>query len=185
MAGDGHRYFENGYLLRPNRLAVLIALCGVALSACAFPGAQSDNQLESAVQPGDQVELDDTIFAFYLSPETFAQMSESGTRNPAYFVLVRPDGSYQTVRTSGMNTAQLAWSELGLFFSDEDRDYILDANGLTSFDNPKSGLQQSAFPLADQGFVAIYNEGFTETGYANQVAVTTTESAQLYEVEGN
>jgi hypothetical protein len=177
---------RSGIVVRPYRLAVLIGAFGLVLSACAPSANRVENPLEAAVQPTGQVRLGDAVFAFYLSPETYAETSESGGRKPAYVVLVQPDGSYRTVRTSGMNTAQIAWSDLGLFFSDEDRDYILGANGLTTFGNPKSGLQQSAFALPDRkGFVAVYNKGFTETGYANQVAVTTPEGSRLAEVEGN
>jgi hypothetical protein len=172
--------------VRPHRLAALIGLFGLVLAACAPAADQPENTLTSVVQPADQATLGDAIFAFYLSPETYAQTTKSGGRKPAYLVLVQPDGSYRTIKTSGMNVAQIAWSDLGLFFSDEDRDYILDAKRLTTFANPKSGLQQSAFALpSGKAFVAVYNEGFTEGGYANQVTVTTAEGSRLHTVEGN
>ncbi|WP_434446962.1 hypothetical protein [Lentzea sp. E54] len=130
------------------------------------------------------VKLGDTAVAFYLSPDT--SVDKPTEERPAYLVLVRADGSTRLIETSGMTEPHIAWSDAGLFFSDDTRDYILGKDGLARFENKKAGHQQSAFALPDdKGFIAVYNEGFSESGYTNQVAVTTSAGSQLHQVEGN
>ncbi|WP_394620388.1 hypothetical protein JNUCC0626_15160 [Lentzea sp. JNUCC 0626] len=159
------------------RLAALVVGAVLTTTACTTPA------VEPVVKP-DKAKLGDTVLAFYLSAD-----SEVATeRQPSYLVLVRADGGKELVETNGMREPHLAWSGRGLFFSDDTRDYVLGRDGLTTFENKKSSLQQSAFALPDdKGFVAVYNEGFSdaESGYTNQVAVTTSAGSQLYQVEGN
>ncbi|SMD19952.1 hypothetical protein [Lentzea albidocapillata] len=169
--------------MRLPRLAALAAGAVLALTACTTPDGAAKAQI---IKPAE-AKLGDTVLAFYLSPD-----SETGTSKaenlPAYLVLVQADGSKKLIETSGMREPHIAWSGRGLFFSDDTRDYILGKDGLVSFENKKSSLQQSAFALPDdKGFVAVYNEGFSESdsGYTNQVAVTTSAGSQLYQVEGN
>ncbi|MDX3662492.1 hypothetical protein PV646_34770 [Streptomyces sp. ID05-26A] len=159
------------------RLAALAAGAVLALTACTTPDTATE-----IVKP-DKATLGDTVLAFYLSPD-----SDDTKKRPAYLVLVGADGSKKLIETNGMREPHIAWSGRGLFFSDDTRDYILNKDGLTSFENKKSSLQQSAFALPDdKGFLAVYNEGFSEqeSGYTNQVAVTTATGSQLYQVEGN
>lgn len=166
--------------MRFPRLITLAACAILAVTACASP----DGGAEGSIADPDVVTLGETVVVFYLSPD--ASVGNPAEEQPAYLVLVRADGSNQMIETSGMNEAHIAWSERGLFFSDDTRDYILGKDGLVSFDNKKAGHQQSAFALPDnKGFVAVYNEGFSEAGYTNQVAVTTSTGSQLYQVEGN
>ncbi|PRX45490.1 hypothetical protein B0I33_109153 [Prauserella shujinwangii] len=163
------------------RLIALAACAVLAVTACTSPesGAAGD------IADPAEVTLGDTVVAFYLSPDTSVEKSSPEER-PAYLVLVRADGGKQLIETSGMSEPHLAWSETGLFFSDDERDHILGNDGLVSFANEKAGHQQSAFALpGGQGFVAVYNEGFSESGYTNQVAVTTSTGSRLYQVEGN
>ncbi|MBE1578208.1 hypothetical protein ACFORH_17270 [Amycolatopsis roodepoortensis] len=166
------------------RLPRLIALAACALlltTACASPGSEAEMNIADPAA----VKLGETVVAFSLSPDTSAD-NPAEKRQPGYLVLVRADGGTQLIETSGMTESHIAWSETGLFFSDDNRDYILGKDGLTGFENKKAGHQQSAFALpGSQGFVAVYNEGFSETGYTNQVAVTTSTGSRLYRVEGN
>ncbi|WP_112271925.1 hypothetical protein [Lentzea terrae] len=132
----------------------------------------------------DVVQLGEAAIAFYLSPDT--SVDKPKEKQPAYLVLVQADGSTRLVKTSGMAEPHIAWSDAGLFFSDDTRDYVLGKDGLARFENKKAGHQQSAFALPDdKGFVAVYNDGFSKSGYTNQVAVTTSTGSQLYQVEGN
>jgi len=166
-------------MVQPTRFIALTVSIILTMTAC----TSSDG---TNVADPDKVTLGETAVAFYLSPETYLDSNSSTEKDPAYLVLAKPDGSSQMIETSGMNEAHIAWSENGLFFSDDKRDYILGKNGLVSFENKKSGLQQSAFALPDgKGFVAIYNEGLSDSGYSNQVAVTTSTGSELYQVEGN
>ncbi|MEU8264953.1 hypothetical protein AB0C02_30605 [Micromonospora sp. NPDC048999] len=166
--------------MRSIKSVAVAGICTLLLSACFAPA-----ELEAGAVAADKAKLDDTVFAFYLSPQSYTWNAGLGSRNPAYVVLVRPDGSYRTIRTRGMDIGQLAWSAEGLYFGDDERDYLLHDDGLTTFRNPKPDMQQSAFAVPD-GFVAIYNEGVGGPGhYSNQVAATTRQATKLYPVEGN
>lgn len=162
------------------RLVALVACAALAMAGCTDAGG-------ATIADPDEVTLGDTEVAFYLSRDTaIDDQKDSAEEHPGYLVLVQPDGSYELVETSGMEEAHIAWSESGLFFSDDARDHILDNSGLVSLANKKPGLQQAALALAgDKGYVAVYNDGFTESGYSNKVAVTTATDAELYQVEGN
>ncbi|WP_125674967.1 hypothetical protein [Amycolatopsis sp. WAC 04182] len=157
----------------------------VALAACALLAVTACTSPDGGAADPNTVKLGETVVAFYLNPDTSAD-NPPEKRQPAYLVLVRADGSNQLIETGGMAESHIAWSETGLFFSDDTRDYILGNDGLVSFENKKAGHQQSAFALpGGKGFVSVYNEGFSESGYTNQVAVTTSTGSQLYRVEGN
>jgi len=166
--------------VRLTRLIALAAGAVLGVTACTSP----DGGAEKDIVNPDVVKLGDTVVAFYVSPDT--SVEKKTKKQPAYLVLVRADGRKQLIETSGMNEAHISWSESGLFFSDDTRDYILGKDGLARFENKKAGHQQSAFALPDdKGFVSVYNEGFSESGYTNQIAVTTSTGSQLYQVEGN
>ncbi|RIV32419.1 hypothetical protein [Micromonospora radicis] len=166
----------------------LVGACTLMLSACSAehdPAGQ--NKLEAGLLAAAEARLGDTFFAVYLSPQNNAKSFASVKRNPAYVVLVQPDGSYRTIKTGGMDLGRLTWSEAGLSFADEEQDYLLGDDGLTTYPSPKTDLQQAAFALPDGGgFVAVYNEGSPEEGrYANQVVTTTGTGSTRYRVEGN
>ncbi|TCB91597.1 hypothetical protein E0H26_25245 [Micromonospora zingiberis] len=166
----------------------LVGVCALILSACsAEKDSAAENKLEAGALTAAEARLGDTIFAFYLSPQNNAKTFAGFKRNPAYVVLVQPDGSYRTVKTVGMDLGRLAWSDAGLSFADEEQDYLLRADGLTTVPSPKTDLQQSAFALpGGEGFVAVYNEGSPEEGrYTNQVVATTGAGSARYRVEGN
>ncbi|SDJ91258.1 hypothetical protein SAMN04488074_103515 [Lentzea albidocapillata subsp. violacea] len=165
--------------MRLPRLVAFAACAILAVTACTSPGGAEVN-----IADPDVVKLGETVVAFYLSPDT--SVDKPKEKRPAYLVLVQADGSTRLIETSGMAEPHIAWSDAGLFFSDDTRDYILGKDGLARFENKKAGHQQSAFALpGNKGFVAVYNEGFSESGYTNQVAVTTSTGSLLYKVEGN
>ncbi|MGW4129457.1 hypothetical protein [Amycolatopsis japonica] len=167
--------------MRLPRLIALAACAILAVTAC----TSSDGGAEMHIADPDVVKLGETVVAFYLSPDTSVD-KPTEEQQPAYLVLVQADGGTRLIKTSGMAEPHIAWSNAGLFFSDDTRDYILGKGGLVRFENKKAGHQQSAFALPeDKGFIAVYNEGFSESGYANQVAVTTSTGSRLYQVEGN
>nr|QEO74886.1 hypothetical protein [uncultured bacterium] len=166
--------------MRLPRLVALAACAILAVTACTSPNGAA----EVNIADPDAVQLGETAVAFYLSPDTSNDKPKE--KQPAYLVLVQADGSTRLIKTSGMAEPHIAWSDAGLFFSDDTRDYVLGKDGLAHFENKKAGHQQSAFALPDdKGFVAVYNDGFSESGYTNQVAVTTSIGSQLYQVEGN
>ncbi|MBN6041192.1 hypothetical protein [Amycolatopsis sp. 195334CR] len=166
--------------MRLPRSIALAAGVLFAVTACTSP----DSEIAENITDPDVVKLGETAVAFYLSSDT--SVENQAEKRPGYLVLVGADGGTRLVETSGMSEPHLAWSETGLFFSDDSRDYILGKDGLVSFENKKASHQQSAFPLpGGNGFVSVYNDGFSDSGYTNQVAVTTSTGSQLYPVEGN
>ncbi|SFB29295.1 hypothetical protein SAMN05216266_107307, partial [Amycolatopsis marina] len=123
-------------MVRLLRLIALVAGVVLVVAACSSP----EGAVGAEIVDPDEVTLGDTVVAFYLSPDS--EVEKSGTeKRPAYLVLVQADGGTRLIETSGMNEPHIAWSERGLFFSDDTRDYILGKDGLARFGNEKSGLQ--------------------------------------------
>ncbi|MFG3338398.1 hypothetical protein [Glycomyces sp. NPDC048151] len=104
---------------------------------------------------------------------------------PGYVVLVDPDGSIRTVKTGGMDLATLAWAPDRLHFADGKADYTLTDAGLDRVEIPKAAAQNFLIPLADGAAVGVYNDGHTENGYVNQVAVSANGHGDVYDIEGN
>ncbi|MDX6738548.1 hypothetical protein [Actinocorallia sp. A-T 12471] len=169
------------------RVVGLVAVVWVAAGACsALTGDGSDNVFARAAVPASEARLDDAVLAFHVGPANDEMFTPLGrVHKPGFLVLVAQDGSIRTIRTAAMDQATLAWSSHGLYFSDENTDYVLDQDGLTGFRNPKAPGQNLNFALRDGGAIGVYNKGGTEGGYLNQVTVTTDTGSRLYDVQGN
>jgi hypothetical protein len=152
--------------------------------ACSSPFTST--VFEKAAVAPEEAHLGGAVAAFYVGPAHDEMSATLGAhRKPGYVVLVRPDGAITTIETAGMDLGSLAWNEHGLHFSDDERDYRLDDAGLTTVDNAKPASQNLIFALETGETVGVYNDGHTEGGYVNQVAVSDTEDGRTYTVEGN
>ena len=128
---------------------------------------------------------EDVAMAVYVSPPDYA------FTGAGYVLLIDQTGGVSAIQTAGMDVATLVWTEKGLFFSDVDRDYLLDAEGLKAWDSPKAEVQVAAYPKPDGGgYVGVYNVGFGDVeagdaGYIQQVVDTTEERrSERYDVAG-
>ncbi|WP_028707361.1 hypothetical protein [Propionicicella superfundia] len=126
----------------------------------------------------------DVAMAVYVSPPS----REFGA--PGYVLLIDTAGEVSAIETAGMDAALLTWTAEGIFFSDEERDYLLSESGLTTWDSPKANMQSSVFAKPDgTGYVSVYNEGFADPdtegmGYIEQVVETTADRVTRYDVAG-
>lgn len=125
------------------------------------------------------LDVDEYLAAAYISP----QMQDLGPSSTGYVVLIDETGEVSTIETSGMDIAALAWSEQGLFFSDLDSDYLLGPEGLSTTESPKTDYQHALFPTAE-GAVGLFNEGFIDDGYVEQVVEFDGETSERHDVEG-
>lgn len=128
----------------------------------------------------ESVTLGDATAAVYLSEQwrDFEQGHAAG-----YVALIGEAGPVRLVRTAGMDNGQLLWDARGLAFADVDFDYLL-ADTLHSVASPKVGQQQALFAGPDGTRLGLYNDGFTDTGYVEQVVVTDATGAISRDVEG-
>lgn len=159
----------------PDRLRVARALVAVAilmgLTTSCGAGAPDD---------GDQVTLSDVDVAAYITPPS-REISNSAT---GYVALIRGDGETRLVETSGMGQAAMDWSRHGLFFSDAERDYRVDQDGLQAAESPKTIAQHVLFAQEGGGFTALFNKGHGDRGYTEQVVTFTEEGSRKTSVEG-
>ncbi|WP_203338765.1 hypothetical protein [Nocardioides limicola] len=112
-----------------------------------------------AIEKND-VDAERAVAALYLSSQFLKGSPEVG-----YVVFIDSDGGTQTIETSGMDVAQMKWTDDGLFFSDRDNDYLL-TDTLEAIPSPKRAQVQSsaAYLGAGRGFAAVYNVGMGEEG---------------------
>lgn len=161
-------------------LRALSAIIALITLSCVTVGCSSP-QAEFSNVSADELSLGNSVFAISLSPQTtsFANGATSG-----YIILVDEDGRWRSFETTGMDNSRIAWTEHGLYFTDTTNDYILN-DELTTIHSPKANLQQGLFPNPNAlGYVAIYNDGATETGYSEQVVATADGKAVKHDVEG-
>ncbi|EXF24386.1 hypothetical protein BG28_06825 [Nesterenkonia sp. AN1] len=147
--------------------------CGLLAMTSCTSGAGRDAHDHEPVDVGDY------LAAAYISP----QMQDLGSSSTGYVVLINKTGDVSTIETSGMDIAALAWSEQGLFFSDLNNDYLLGPEGLSTSTSPKTDYQHALFPTAE-GAVGLFNEGFIDDGYVEQVVEFDGETSQRHDVEG-
>ena len=160
------------------RLTGLTLSAAVFLTGCAAWGA--DNYSDTAVD-AEEMNLSDAVAAFTVSRQS-AGFRDSGGNG--YLSLVTKDGEIRSFQTAGMDNAQIDWSPQGLVFSDTENDYHL-SDRLETSESPKTNYQQAMFATSDRGSIGVYNDGFTDDGYVNQLVSTKPGSAELTEVEGN
>lgn len=123
----------------------------------------------------------DVLAAFTMSRQ------QSGTvesDDQGYVVLVKPSGETSILETTVMQNAQLDWNEDELAFSDTENDYIVGSSTQVIPTETKTDYQQ-ALSLSDDGTViGLYNDGYDEDGYVEQLVTSSKRESELTEVEG-
>ncbi|GGK01537.1 hypothetical protein GCM10010123_34260 [Pilimelia anulata] len=160
----------------------------VALAGCASCSLSTGSDFfDRAVVPHSEVKLGDAVMAFFVGPQNSEMFTPIGeVHEPGYLILVNGDGSFRAVRTKRMDMMRPAWSDHGLYFTDESSDYHLTAAGLRKTDNPKTTAQNLMFALPAGGAVGVHNGGGdSDRGYNNQVAAITADGSRLHDVQGN
>lgn len=173
--------------VRGRAVAAVAVVAAVSGGCSAQSSEEVDNVFERAVVPVGQATLGDAVLAFQIGPATDEMFTPLGrVHRPGYMVLVNADGSFRALKTRGMDMGKVAWSDEGLYFSDERTDFHLSADGLKSSDSPKATAQNLHFTLSGGGAVGVYNHGHTGGGgYLNQVTIATASGTRMYEVQGN
>jgi len=97
--------------------------------------------------------------------------------------LANAEGNLQVFETSGMDNAQMDWTRDGLVFSDKDNDYHL-SDSLSITPSAKADFHQAMLSTGGGGSIGLYNDGFAEEGYVEQVVSTVGGAAAKHEVEG-
>ncbi|MFB9775697.1 hypothetical protein [Brevibacterium otitidis] len=165
-------------MIKRRALIASVAALGLGFSGCTppTPSGLADNQVANT-----EVSLGNSVAAFYLSRQSAGFTGKAGD---GFVGLIDPKGNVSALRTSGMDNGQLDWDETGIVFADTENDYHL-ADTLTKTKSPKTNYQQAIFSTGDGGSVGLYNDGFTEEGYVEQLVTTASGKAQMNEIEGN
>ena len=69
------------------------------------------------------ITLEGVVAAISVNPQAFGQGIENVKEG--YVALIKENGSYTVIRTSGMASQELLWTKKGLYFSDRDSDYFI------------------------------------------------------------
>ncbi|MBW3094988.1 hypothetical protein KIH75_06510 [Bifidobacterium sp. 64T4] len=135
------------------RYAVLIlVLQFLTLSAC--------TQRANVVKFSD-ADLTDAVIAFSMN---YQVRKIDIMEHKGYMILVRKDGSYSAIVTSGMGTQVPLWTRRFLYFSDRDKDYRLSADGTERHvtDFPKTNVQNHMLEVDENTVLGVYDKGFTK-----------------------
>lgn len=157
-------------------VAVVSALVS-GLSACTL---SAPAELRKYIVSADDLALDDAVAAFVMGRQAAGYTGNTGN---GYVVLIGESGEPRVFPTAGMDNGQLDWNDHGLVFADTEYDYLLDEK-LTKVASPKTNYQQAMHVLDDGTSVALYNDGFTDDGYVEQLVATANDTSALHEVEG-
>lgn len=160
--------------MKRNWKRLFFALSSVLLTACSAGEARLNDV--SLTEPA----LSDTRAVVYLSPQTGA-LNEGA---PGHVAFVRNDWTFQTLQTSGMDEGMVLWNEAGLSFSDKDSDYLV-SDKVAKIPSPKRDFQEGTFfDPSSSSFISLYNEGFSDRGYKEQLIVTSADRSTMTQVEG-
>lgn len=123
----------------------------------------------------------DVIAAFTISRQQSGVVESDGK---GYVVLVKEDGGTSVIETTIMQHAQLDWNKDKLAFSDTENDYIVGTSTEVIPTDTKTDYQQ-ALSLSDDGTViGLYNDGYEEDSYVEQLITSSTKGSDFTEVEG-
>lgn len=153
-------------------IALFGTACILFLTACS-------SATHAELDADDSFDSASYIAAAYITP----QLSNLDSSSEGWVLLIDEEGSVATVKTGGIAEGKLLWADTGLVFSDTEHDYTLNSGGLHTTLSPKTDYQHALFPTPD-GAVALFNDGFTDDGYIEQVVTFTETDSTLREAQG-
>jgi hypothetical protein len=150
-----------------------VFLGGLVAVACTVPDGGPSGHIVGL----DDIDLTEVAAVLYLSPQaqTWGSLDPFRAAAKGYVAFIEADGDYQLVSTGGMDSNAVAWTNDGLFFSDMNRDYLLqEGQKPIMFDSPKTDYLDGLVVLENGRHVGVYNAGFDPAGegYIEEVVVT-------------
>lgn len=132
------------------------------------------------VKDFSNITLDGVVAAISVNPQTFGQGIENVKEG--YVALIKENGSYTVIKTSGMASQELLWTKKGLYFSDRDSDYFIGKKsdgGWMSKRKINGKVPYQNFLVEDRegGAVAAFDLGFTDK-VSNQLKIVPLFSPQ-------
>lgn len=156
-------------------LALSLNSCSGSLSHISYPWPNADVESKNI--------LDGVEYVLYAS----RPISGNLPVNRGRLILIKADGSFETIETSGMDSAKLIWDERGIYFTDKEKDYLLTNDGLQTWDELKATGHYSLYERGDE-YISLYNAGrLKETpkgSYSTQVVVRSGSMSRNFIVEG-
>lgn len=151
-----------------SRRLSLTVIALLALGGCADHGVEMS---------AEDLTVGDAIVAVHLSTQSREKIARG------HLVLIDPDGSVRMFETGRMDQSQIDWTPEGIAFADTENDYLL-SDHLHIVASPKTDYSQDLKLLPDGTTAAIYNLGFKDSGYTEEVVQTTLDTATRTEIEG-
>ena len=126
------------------------------------------------------ITLEGVVAAISVNPQAFGQGIENVKEG--YVALIKENGNYTVIRTSGMAAQELLWTKKGLYFSDRDSDYFIGKKsdgGWMSKRKADGKVPYQNFLVEDRegGAVAAFDLGFTDK-VSNQLKIIPMFSSQ-------
>ena len=126
------------------------------------------------------ITLEGVVAAISVNPQAFGQGIENVKEG--YVALIKENGNYTVIRTSGMAAQELLWTKKGLYFSDRDSDYFIGkkSDGRWMSKRKADGkVPYQNFLVEDRegGAVAAFDLGFTDK-VSNQLKIIPMFSSQ-------
>ncbi|MCI5825345.1 MAG: hypothetical protein MR006_01600 [Arcanobacterium sp.] len=174
-ASRSHSASKDNRRISKRIVSVAVALI-FSLSACSMMSPIKHLFNRDATSKG-------SIVAVRISP----QLSDiAWGAKEGYVLLSRDDGSSVVIDAGSMDVGQLFWGEDGLFFGGPDEEYQLTDAGLTSLKRGSNQVYETTrFSNPERKeYISIYNAGFAEDGYRNQVVVNLGGKLQTWESSG-
>lgn len=162
--------------MRVLRLLVAVATLLVVVCGCsgvpALPGWPGWNDVDP-----QRVSLGEAQVALFISPQTPDFIGQGRV------VLIDPDGSHRSVKTSGMDVGGLSWTHRGLWWADTKGAHRLN-DSLHSVSGPRPNMQQGIWELPDGTVLSLYNDGWDGKVYLEPVRIDTAESSRQVDAYG-
>lgn len=149
----------------------IVSIFGVAtlLSACSV-----DN---------DEVKIDLGSYEWAVFMSEYRDTSFIPRASNGYVVLVRADGSYGLVEHAGMDSGEISWTKHGINFADATSDHWITEQDNSAIEQERVGLMDGLVTLSDGVTrVGVYNGGFQENGYREEVVVARPESSEHHKL---
>lgn len=124
-----------------------------------------------------RVSLDKILFAFVANPWS----SDSPFVRDSYLVLIDEEFKATVFQTDFSEASHLVWGKAGMYLADSSNDYLIDHDGRVHVKKAKKGTiaNGAAFLAHGTAVVSVTNEGFTDSGYRQHVALLNSESTDL------